>query len=93
MKGDQITIKFYRSNPDLIETYGPEFNRLLNKFVGGAKQWNTTSSHGIATINNGQVMVERFEDGPWVEAASILILAITPLLTPLIRAWLNSKKK
>ena len=93
MKGNQITIKFYRSSPDVVETYGPEFNRLLNKFVGGAKQWNTIASHGFATTNNGQVTVERFEDGPWLEVASTLIPAITPLLTPLIEAWLNFKKK
>ena len=89
-----LDIKFYRSVPGDIASYGEEFNLALDQLVGGAQRWDTTSSHGIASISGTDVQVQRFETGPEIFALVVNQLPnYIPLLVGLINSWQKSRKK
>jgi hypothetical protein len=46
MKGNRSPSSF-TVFPGIIPSYGTKFNQLLDKFVGGADEWDTKSSHGL----------------------------------------------
>jgi hypothetical protein len=90
----KITIKFKRTISGDIPSYGTKFNRLLDDLVGGADKWDTTSSHGLATIPNSTLRVERYETGPEiVDSVLPVAAAIITLLTPIVAAWFESTKR
>lgn len=78
----QLTIKLYRSVPGSIESYGENFNRQLDKFVGGSELWDNHNSHGIATVPSTTIRVQRYESGPE------LLITIIELLPPILAAIL-----
>jgi hypothetical protein len=59
-----VAIKFYRSTPDSLESYGPLVIRRLDQLVGGSDKWSMTQYHGIATVPGTKIRIERHEDGP-----------------------------
>ena len=88
-----LDIKFYRSIPGDIPSYGEEFNQQLDQLVGGAERWDTTGSHGVAAIAGTDVRVQRFETGP--EIFSLVVTQLSnyiPLLAGLIGKWLKPRK-
>lgn len=84
----QLTIKLYRSVPGSIESYGEDFNRQLDKFVGGSDLWDNHNSHGIATVPNTTIRVQRYESGPELLITIIELLpSILATISALIKLW------
>ncbi|MEZ4863676.1 MAG: hypothetical protein R3C14_20310 [Caldilineaceae bacterium] len=90
----KIVIKFNRSISDDIPSYGAKFNQLLDDLVGGADRWDTTSSHGLSTVPNSTLNVQRYETGPEIVNSVLPVAtAIITLITPIVIAWFESTRK
>ncbi len=90
----KFTIKFARPQADTIESYGKDFNHLLDQFVGGAEQWDTKKSHGQARLRQSNIQVQRYETGPEIIALLISTSpAILKSIAVLITAWGAFRKK
>jgi hypothetical protein len=59
-----ISIKFWRSKPDRLESYGPVVIKRLDKLAGGAGNWNMSKAHGFAPIPGTKITIVRHENGP-----------------------------
>ena len=59
-----VAIKFYRSTPGSLESYGPLVLRRLDQLVGGADKWSMSRYHGVARVPGTKIRIERHEDGP-----------------------------
>ena len=59
-----IWIKFHRTYPGNLESYGPAVIKRLDQLAGGADQWDTSRFHGLAKVPGTKIRIERHEDGP-----------------------------
>jgi hypothetical protein len=59
-----VALKFYRSVPGNLDSYGPLVIRRLDQLAGGADKWSMSRFHGIAKVPGTMIRIERHEDGP-----------------------------
>ncbi len=87
-----ISIKFWRSMPDSLESYGPVVIKRLDQLAGGAGKWNMSQYHGFVRIPGTKITIERHEDGP--EILNLIVTQLPNYLTAfasIASAWFAYK--
>ena len=87
-----VYIKFHRTFPGDLKSYGPSVIKQLDQLAGGAGKWDMSQFHGIAKIPGTKIRIERHEDGP--ELVNFVVTQLPNYLSALgslASAWIAYK--
>jgi hypothetical protein len=92
---NHLTIKLVRTSVLDPDDYGPEFEKCLDKLVGGKEAWKQPPrAHRRGKIPETAIVVQRCEDGPefWFNVAN-LALASGSFIVSAIALWYTIPKR
>ncbi len=91
----RITIKLARTTVFDPDDYGPEFEKCLDRLVGGKEAWTQPPrAHRRGMVEGTKIVVQRCEDGPefWFNVAN-LALASGSFIVSAIALWYTIPKR
>ena len=91
----RLTIKLARTTVFDPDDYGPEFEKCLDRLVGGKEAWTQPPrAHRRGRVEGTKIVVQRCEDGPefWFNVAN-LALASGSFVVSAIELWYTIPKR
>jgi hypothetical protein len=90
-----LRIKLVRTTVFDPDDYGPQFEKCLDRLVGGKSEWKQSrNAHRQAMIPGTRIVVQRHEDGPefWFNLAN-LALASGSFVVSTVALWYQIPKR